>query len=427
VSWHLVRFDWDNTFRLGLVCYTYKIEIELIIVDWSVLALMKPQNLLRGFNFLYFGLLAIFIPFLPVYLAEQGLKPGQIGLIVGTGGFVTIITQPLWGFISDKSKTIRKVLLLLIAFSSIIGYFLYDSSSYFLLILFAMLLYFFLMPIDPLLESFNFTIAEEARISYGSIRTYGALGYAVVSLFTGFTMSYFGAHSLAILFSGIAVISFIVLWKMPDAPVSGKPLTFKSLKHFLSNKETLLFLLLVFICSIPARMNDTFLGVYILELGGSTALVGQAWFLAGSSEIIVFALSFWWLRKGKELLIITIATTFYFIRFFLSAWIVDPHILAYLQVMQLLTFPIFYSAAIQYLYRIVPVEWRATGQTVLALLFFGVSGILSSYVGGVIYGAFGGQVLFLTISSMCFIGIIFGLTLYRIYRNKPIDIEEVQV
>ena len=385
---------------------------------------MKAQNLLRGFNFLYFGLLAIFIPFLPVYLAEQGLKPGQIGFIVGTGGFVTIITQPLWGMISDKSKTIRKVLLILILFSSIIGYLLYDSSSYLLLILFAMLLYFFLMPIDPLTESLNFTIAESSRISYGSIRTYGALGYAVVSLLTGYVMSYFGAHSMAILFAGIGVISFVVCWKMPDAPVSGKPVTLGSLKHFLSNKETLLFLLLVFICSIPARMNDTFLGVYIRELGGSTALVGQAWFLAGSSEIVVFALSFWWLRKGKELMIITFATAFYFIRFFTSAWITDPHLLAYLQVMQLLTFPIFYSAAIQYLYRIVPVEWRATGQTVLALLFFGVSGILASYVGGAIYGAFGGKILYLSIAAMSFLGVLFGLILYWIYGKKPIDVKE---
>jgi MFS transporter, PPP family, 3-phenylpropionic acid transporter len=385
---------------------------------------MKAQNLLRGFNFLYFGLLAIFIPFLPVYLAEQGLKPGQIGFIVGTGGFVTIITQPLWGMISDKSKTIRKVLLILILFSSIIGYLLYDSSSYLLLILFAMLLYFFLMPIDPLTESLNFTIAESSRISYGSIRTYGSLGYAVVSLLTGYVMSYFGAHSLAILFVGIGVISFVVCWRMPDAPVSGKPVTFGSLKHFLSNKETLLFLLLVFICSIPARMNDTFLGVYIRELGGSTALVGQAWFLAGSSEIVVFALSFWWLRKGKELIIITFATAFYFIRFFTSAWITEPHLLAYLQVMQLLTFPIFYSAAIQYLYRIVPIEWRATGQTVLALLFFGVSGILASYIGGAIYGAFGGKVFYLTIATMSFLGVLFGLILYWVYGKKPIDVRK---
>ena len=385
---------------------------------------MKALRLLKSFNFLYFGLLAIFIPFLPVYLADQGLRPAQIGFIIGTGGFVTLITQPLWGMISDKTRTIRKVLLLLIFFSSVIGYFLYDSSSYLQLILFAMLLYFFLMPIDPLTESLNFTIAEKSGISYGSIRTYGALGYAVISLITGYVMSYFGANSLAFLFAVIGLISFIVSWMMPDAPVSGKPVTLRSLKHFFSNKETLLFLLLVFICAVPARMNDTFLGVYIRELGGSAKLVGLTWFLAAGSEIVVFALSFWWLRKGKEIIIISFAAAFFFIRYFVSAWITDPHLLAYLQVMQLLTFPIFYSAAIQYLYRIVPVEWRATGQTVLALLFFGVSGIIASYIGGAIYGAFGGKTLYLFISSISFIGMVFALVLYRIYGKRLDTAEE---
>ncbi|MEY9868935.1 PPP family 3-phenylpropionic acid transporter [Peribacillus sp. B2I2] len=385
---------------------------------------MKAIRLLKSFNFLYFGLLAIFIPFLPVYLADQGLRPAQIGFIIGTGGFVTLITQPLWGMISDKTRTIRKVLLLLIFFSSVIGYFLYDSSSYLQLILFAMLLYFFLMPIDPLTESLNFTMAEKSGISYGSIRTYGALGYAVISLITGYVMSYFGANSLAFLFAGIGLISFIVSWMMPDAPVSGKPVTLSSLKHFFSNKETLLFLLLVFICAVPARMNDTFLGVYIRELGGSAKLVGLTWFLAAGSEIVVFALSFWWLRKGKEIIIISFAAAFFFIRYFVSAWITDPQLLAYLQVMQLLTFPIFYSAAIQYLYRIVPVEWRATGQTVLALLFFGVSGIIASYIGGAIYGAFGGKTLYLFISSISFIGMVFALVLYRIYGKRLDTAEE---
>ena len=386
---------------------------------------MKAIRLLKSFNFLYFGLLAIFIPFLPVYLADQGLRPAQIGFIIGTGGFVTLITQPLWGMISDKTRTIRKVLLLLIFFSSVIGYFLYDSSSYLQLILFAMLLYFFLMPIDPLTESLNFTMAEKSGISYGSIRTYGALGYAVISLITGYVMSYFGANSLAFLFAGIGLISFIVSWMMPDAPVSGKPVTLSSLKHFFSNKETLLFLLLVFICAVPARMNDTFLGVYIRELGGSAKLVGLTWFLAAGSEIVVFALSFWWLRKGKEIIIISFAAAFFFIRYFVSAWITDPQLLAYLQVMQLLTFPIFYSAAIQYLYRIVPVEWRATGQTVLALLFFGVSGIIASYIGGAIYGAYGGKTLYLFISSISFIGMVFALVLYRIYGTRLDTAEEV--
>ncbi|OAB38411.1 MFS transporter [Paenibacillus glacialis] len=384
---------------------------------------MKQTTPLRAFNFLYFALLAMFIPFLPVYFDAQGLSPSQIGFIIGTGGIITIIAQPMWGMISDRTKTIRKVLLLLIVFASITGYLLYNTGSYTMLVVFAMLTYFFLMPIDPLTESLNFRISESAGINYGSIRTFGALGYAVMSLLTGYLMTQYGAHSLALLFAAVGVLCFIVMLPIPDAPVAAKPVTLKSLKKFLTGKETLLFLLLVFISSIPARMNDTFLGVYILELGGSPGLVGQAWFLAAGSEIVVFALSFWWLRKGKELILITIACGFYFIRFFISAWITDPHWLAYLQVLQILTFPIFYTAAIQYLYRIVPVEWRATGQTVLALLFFGVSGIIASYAGGALYEYFGGKTLFLSISVMSFVGMIFGLILYRIYGRTQSNAE----
>lgn len=379
---------------------------------------MKSIRLLRSFNFLYFALLAMFIPFLPVFLDKQGLTPAQIGFIIGSGGIITIIAQPLWGMISDRTRTVRKVLLLLLLCSSALGYMLFASDSYIELIIFAMLVYFFLMPIDPLTESLNFRLSESAGISYGSIRTYGALGYGVMALCSGYIMSHLGANSLAYLFTGVALVSFIVILGIPDAPVTGKPVTVKSLKNFLSNKETLLFLILVFICSVPARMNDTFLGVYILELGGSTELVGQAWFIAAISEIAVFALSFWWLRKGKELIIISIAAAFYFLRFFISVWITDPHLLAYLQVLQLLTFPIFYSAAIQYLYRIVPEEWRATGQTVLALLFFGVSGIIASYAGGAIYQTLGAQALFLIISVMSFIGMLFGLVLTRKYGSR---------
>lgn len=379
---------------------------------------MNTPALLRSFNFLYFALLAMFIPFLPVYLDSQGLSPGQIGFVIGTGGFVTIVAQPLWGMISDKRKTVRSVLLLLLLCSAVTGYLLYNSSSYIQLILIAMLLYFFLMPIDPLTESMNFRIAESSGISYGSIRTYGALGYGIMSLFTGYCLLYFGATGLGILFAGTSLLSFSLCWKMPDAPVAGTPVTLASLRQFLSNRETLLFLVLIFICSVPARMNDTFIGVYILELGGRPALVGQSFFIAAISEIVVFALSFWWLRKGKELIIISFSAAFYFIRFFLSAWISDPHLLAYLQVLQLLTFPVFYSAAIQYLYSIVPEEWRATGQTVLALLFFGVSGILASYAGGAIYQTYGGRALYLCIAAMSFAGMLFGLILYRIYGRR---------
>lgn len=379
---------------------------------------MRSSFTVKSFNFLFFALLSMFIPFLPLYFSEQGLNETQIGSIIGIGGFITLIAQPLWGMISDQTRTIRKVLLILVLCSTATGFLLYNTDRYALILLFVMLTYFFLMPVDPLTESLNFRVAESAGISYGSLRTYGALGYAVMSLAAGYLMTQFGSRSLGYTFAGIGAISLVVTYLMPDAPVSGKPVTMKSLKNFLSNKETLLFLILVFISSIPARMNDTFLGLYIKDLGGKPDLLGLAWFLAAGSEILVFSLSFWWLRKNKELAIISFAGAFYFLRFFISAWIEDPNWLAYIQLLQLLTFPVFYTAAIQYLYNIVPVEWRATGQTVLALLFFGVSGILSSFAGGALYQAFGGRTMYLTISCMSFIGMLFGIVLYRMYGRK---------
>lgn len=379
---------------------------------------MRSSFTVKSFNFLFFALLSMFIPFLPLYFSEQGLNETQIGSIIGIGGFITLIAQPLWGMISDRTRTIRKVLLILVLCSTATGFLLYSTDRYALILLFVMLTYFFLMPVDPLTESLNFRVAESAGISYGSLRTYGALGYAVMSLAAGYLMTQFGSRSLGYTFAGLGVISLVVTYLMPDAPVSGKPVTMKSLKNFLSNKETLLFLILVFISSIPARMNDTFLGLYIKDLGGKPDLLGLAWFLAAGSEILVFSLSFWWLRKNKELAIISFAGAFYFLRFFISAWIEDPNWLAYIQLLQLLTFPVFYTAAIQYLYNIVPVEWRATGQTVLALLFFGVSGILSSFAGGALYQAFGGRTMYLTISCMSFIGMLFGIVLYRMYGRK---------
>ncbi|OXM13436.1 MFS transporter [Paenibacillus herberti] len=379
---------------------------------------------LKAYNFIYFALLAVFVSFMPVYLDLQGLSTVQIGLITGTGGFVTIISQPLWGMISDRMRTVRKVMLLLTVCATLTGYLLYGTSSFPMLLGLAMILYFFLMPIDPLLESLNFRTAESAGVSYGSIRTYGAFGYAVMSLIVGYVMTGLGSKSLGPLFAVVGVVGIIICFKLPDARATGQPVKLASLGQFLRNRQTALFLLLIFISAVPQRVNDTFLGVYIRDLGGSPELLGQAWFLAAGSEIAVFALSFWWLRKGKELMLISIAGFFYFIRFFLSAWITEPYGLVLLQLLQIVTFPVFYAAAIQYLYRIVPTEWKATGQTVLALLFFGVSGIVASYAGGWMYDALGGKTLYLYISGLSLLGLLLGLYLSRSSKGMQEPVAE---
>lgn len=379
--------------------------------------LKKTTVLLKSYNFLFFGMLAMFIPFLPVYLQSTGLNTSEVGLIIALSGVVTVIAQPLWGMISDKLKTLRKIMLILVAMTAIFGYFLYQVDSFLLLVLLAMFVYFFLMPLDPLSESLTFTTTETNGISYGSVRTYGSLGYAILSLIIGYLTDWFGMGAIGLSFVVIGIICFAIVWNIPDVPSSSTPVTIDSLKKVLANKEMILFLILIFISSVPARMNDTFLGIHITTLGGENSLVGIAFFISGASEIVVFALSYMWLKQGKELQLITLAIFFYALRFFLTGFIDDPMMIVMIQALQMLTFPVYYTAAIQYLYRIMPREWRATGQTVLALLFFGVSGIISSYLGGIMYNNFGGSAFYYVIAAISFVAALYGAVLVMRHRK----------
>lgn len=374
--------------------------------------------LLKSYNFAFFGLLALFIPFLPVFMTAQGLNESKVGLIIGAGSFITILVQPFFGMVSDCLKTVRKVILLLVLLTTLAGYSLYQMSSFTSIIILTLVVYAFLMPLDPLTESLSFTSSEELKISYGSVRTYGALGYAILSLIVGYAMDWFGMSSISYLFAVLGLASLIIVFFLKDVPTTPTPISKAGLKKLLSNKEMILFLLLIFISSIPARMNDTFLGIHIGTLNGDSKLVGIAFFISASTEILVFAFSFLWLKKGRELQLITIAIFFYAVRFVLSGIVDHPYALIAIQALQMLTFPIFYTAAIQYLYQIVPPEWRATGQTVLALLFFGISGIISSSIGGYIYNVFGGHIFYFVLSSISTIAFFFGLALVIRQKRK---------
>ncbi|WP_307725576.1 MFS transporter [Kurthia sibirica] len=378
------------------------------------------KTLLKSYNFMFFGLLALFIPFLPVYMTAQGLNESEVGIIIGAGGFITIIAQPFFGMISDRFKTVRKVILLLILLTTIGGFALYQLSSFTMIIVLTLVVYAFLMPLDPLTESLSFTSSEVLKISYGSVRTYGALGFAIMSLIVGYTMDWFGMSSISYLFAILGTVGFIIVFFLRDVPTTVVPISKAGLKKLLFDKEMILFLILIFISSIPARMNDTFLGIHIGSLNGDTKLVGIAFFISAATEILIFALSFLWLKKGRELQLITIAIFFYAIRFLLSGIVESPYALIAVQVLQMVTFPIFYTAAIQYLYQIVPAEWRATGQTILALLFFGISGIISSALGGYIYTIFGGHIFYYMLSIISTIAFLYGVALVIRQHRKSL-------
>jgi PPP family 3-phenylpropionic acid transporter len=368
---------------------------------------------LRGYNYFYFSLLAIFISFLPIYLADRGLSHAQIGLLIGTGSLIGILSQPFWGMISDSYKTIKKIILVTLGISVVVGFAVFELSHFSVLFTLVAAMYFFFLPTDPLTESLNYRLAEQYRVSFGSVRMYGAVGYASASLIVGIAIDGLGMESLSLLFVAYGLLTLLLILAVPDAPAVKKPVSLRDLGRFFAYPSTLRFFLLVLVAATPHRTNDSFLGVFVQSLGGSAGLVGQAWFYAAISEVAFFALSGWLLQKGNEIRWITLATGVYALRYLLCAMVTDPRWVVCLQLLQGVTFAVFYSASIQYLYRVIPEEWKATGQTALAVIFFGISGIIGSFAGGWVFGHFGGAALYAGMSLVSFVSFLFSLTLWK--------------
>lgn len=378
---------------------------------------------LRGFNFFYFSLFSLFLSFLPVYGARTGFSDTHLGFILGMGSFISIFSQPFWGMVSDRYRTIRKLLLLLLTVSVLVGAIVYRSEQLWLFTLMVALMNLFFLGTDPLVESLNFQTAQSQGISYGSVRMFGALGFAFASLITGFISGHWGMSSLSWIFVGFGIVTLLIALGMADVQAPAKRPAFHQLKDFFRQSHSLLFFMLVLIVAIAQRMNDQFLGLYMDRLGGGMRLTGLAWFVMTLTETVFFALSSRIIKPGKEVIFMTSAAALYALRFLLSSWVDNPYMLVALQVLQGVTFVFFYVGGIQYLYTIVPEQWKSTGQTVFSVMFFGVSGIIGSTLGGWLIDHFGGSALYQIMALFAGAGFLFFWLLFlpRLHRTASLE------
>ncbi|MBB3114575.1 PPP family 3-phenylpropionic acid transporter [Paenibacillus phyllosphaerae] len=323
-----------------------------------------------------------------------------------------MLSQPIWGMISDRFRSLKHTLVMLLLVSVGIGAALFQASDMILLGVLTGLMYFFFMPTDPLVESLNYQSAQRLNIPFGSIRMFGALGYAASSLVAGVAIEYYGQGSYFALFMLYGVLALLLCLKTPEAPAVSKRMQLTDMKLFLKDKRTIMFFSLILILAIPHRMNDIFIGVYIQELGGTVSQVGIAWTVMTLSEVVVFAVSHRLIREGKELAVIAWAAFFYALRFLLSSIMAAPIAVVGLQLLQSVSFVLFYAAAIQYLYRIIPPAWKATGQTLLATLLFGISGVVSSTLGGWLFDQVGGRNVYLIMALLAGGGMVYSWAIH---------------
>src|SRR6185436_1247109 len=146
---------------------------------------MSKATALRVVYFLVFCCTGAWLPKLYDYCLHKGLTGTQSALILSITPIMMFVVQPVYGFLADKLGY-KKTLLLstLLASISYLGYL--RDNGFAGLIIVTMVMSLFYNTIQPVLDSMALQIAKSnSKFSYGSLRFFGAAGFAFTTIITG--------------------------------------------------------------------------------------------------------------------------------------------------------------------------------------------------------------------------------------------------
>jgi len=361
----------------------------------------RKEYLLKLFYLIYFTTFAAFLPFLPLYLRGIGLNSAQIGLIMGIGPLVMLLAQPFWGMVSDYLQA-RVMVLRITLLASLLASLLFPLTAKFILIALIMFLYtFFQTPITPLADSIVLTHHEAAGGSFGRVRLWGSLGFAlaVVILSRWLQSTQLGNMFIAISLLYLATL-LVTLGIKEEKPASREKLTGR-LRDLLANKRFLLFLGYSCLIQLTFAAYNTFFGLLFTSLGGNTSSLGLAWSLAALSEIPVFLFSRSLLLRFGARKLLVFAGIVYSLRWFFYSMVQNPVHILWSQVFQSISFGVFYFSAVNYVNHIVPSQLRSTGQALFAALGFGLGATMGNFLGGLLVNMAGLSTMFVASGFLC--------------------------
>ncbi|WP_281890967.1 MFS transporter [Paenibacillus sp. YYML68] len=376
----------------------------------------RDDALLRGFTFSMFTMMALMASYFPLYFQHIGYNTLQIGLIFSIGPMIGIVSNLFWGFMSDKYRTVKKIIILIVFGQLLVSAFLFQVDSFALLMITMSFLFFFQQPIISLNDSLTLLTISGTKKSYASFRVWGSIGFAAAALGFGMLLRSLGTDWtlwLAVGSLSVTLLLALLIKDARDAKVT-KP-DFSGLLPLVTAKPFLAFLVMILIVSMSHRMNDSFLALYMQHLGANPTLIGWAWMVSALSEIPIFFLLSKYGHRFKELPLLAVSSLVYALRFLLMSQAHDPMWIVVIQALHSFSFGIFLFTGIRYIQGAIPDQYRASGQAVFAITWSGLAGLLSGVTGGWIFNELSPQLMYETASLLAFSAMVGFIGLH--YRN----------
>lgn len=374
---------------------------------WKDLDEMQRNVLVfLSFNTLAYVATSVFGPFLTAHYASLGISNLQIGILTAIGPLSAMVIQPTWALISDKSGSRVGVLKVAVLGATLCVLLYMLGTNFWSLAIITFLYVSFQSPILPMGDAITVNYLQRTPYRYSFVRMGGTLGFALCTVLSGLFIRKNPNLSFA-LGAIFFFLLFITVCRMPKVQQDSvkrekKKLNFGSLFR---NKKILFVLFMA--CSIQVALScyNSFLGVYIRDMGLGSAHIGLASMTSALSEVPILLTIDKVMRRvsiKKILLFSGFMTT---VRLLLLAGASNMGMIIIAQLFQSFSYMTVHYSSITFINQEVEEDLKTSGQMLLALVQGGLGSILGNILGGYLSGIIGMNSTF-----FIYAGFVFSVT-----------------
>jgi PPP family 3-phenylpropionic acid transporter len=369
--------------------------------------------------------------FSTVYLQELGFTALEIGTMGAAFTVINIVAPPLWGVVSDKLHSVKKVFAICVGASAVVWLLLPYSVRWIspLIVILMLPLYrLFGSPTIALLDSWIVQQVSRGRggadrggggiknngngdgsngvggvnggggggIGFGAIRLWGSVGFAIVAFAYGILLR---DAPLDIIFFGYALFSIpciaLALNTKEVGSATRRPVPLREMQigRIFRTAPLVAYMVFNLLIYTPIMASFTFLPYLVQEVGEQGAFIGMIMCAEALLEIPLLFFSSRLLKRFRTTNLILFCACLYTLEMTLYSVAQASWQILLFKCLHGLGFGLYLGSVVQYVHRLAPKGLAATVQT-LCGVSSAIAGIFGNLIGGAIINAYGIRVFF---------------------------------